>query len=145
MAHDTSDLLSFYLKQQQTYLACKAHFVREYCHQAHSRQDLCAGVHSAYSIVLDLDMLSLQPKVMASPLRLTVVGQGGMKWFEGSAPALPSFYCLFPVRKVMFCCLAFAPNLQKRHLLKVHSLLCTVAPSYKRGFLHTRETTSFQV
>lgn len=115
MAHDTSDLLSFYLKQQQAYLACKAHFVREHCHQAHSHQDLCAGVHSGYSILLRLDMLSLQGKVMANPLRLTVVGQGDIKQFEGSTQALPSLYCLFPVGMVMLCCLTFAPNLQKRH------------------------------
>lgn len=98
MAHDTSNLLSFYLKQQQAYLACKARFVREYCHQAHSHRDLSAGVHSGYSILLDLDMLPLWwRKVVASPLELAVVGQGDIKWLEGSAPALPSPYRLFPV------------------------------------------------
>ena len=71
MAHDTSDLLSFYLKQQQAYLACEAHFVREYYHQAHSHQDLCAGVHPGYSSLLHLDMR----RVVAGPLGITWWGR----------------------------------------------------------------------
>lgn len=136
MAHGTSDLLSFSLKQQQAYLACKAHLVREHCHQAHSRvpccplRDQCARVYSGH--------LLLQLEVVARPPAFTAVVQGDTNQVEGRSAALPFPYSCFPVGMEMLCLLS-APILQKGHLLKVGSpTVRAVATSYSLGFLRSQ-------
>lgn len=142
MAHDTSDLLSFYLKQQQAYLACKAHLVREYCHQAHSGHVPCRICTLECFLVIHSYLILICCWFTARGSSKTTgvhgVVQGDPECFGGSSPGLPFPCSPFPVGTAMLCLPSgFAPILQKGHLLKVCNLLCArvVATCYSMGFL----------
>lgn len=107
MAHDTSDLLSFYLKQQQAYLACKAHLVREYCHQAHSGHVPCRICTLECFLVIHSYLILICCWFTARGSSKTTgvhgVVQGDPERFGGSSPGLPFPCSPFPVGTAMLC------------------------------------------